>query len=242
MVADQTSRPAARHGIRINLGCGANPIAGFTNVDALEGPGVDVVAELRDGLPFPDESADLIYASHVLEHFPTETVPVLLAEWKRVLRTGGRLLVAVPDLDAIAALMVENRGWFTPPHNPWLGAIYGGQKDEYDFHQTGFTEPWLTALLAGAGFGAIQRVAWFKEIGASDLSRADLPFGRNISLNLRAIAGGAPPSPELLRAGLLELGFDVFDTALTRAFRVSTRLRSKLMDRRRRALERANRP
>src|ERR1700740_499832 len=155
-------------GLLLNLGSGGVALEGFTNVDALnDAPGGDGVADLSQPLRCAEGEADLIYAAHVLEHFPTDMVPQLLGDWRRVLRTGGLLLVAVPDLEVVARTLVDERpGWFTPPHNPWLGAIYGGQKDEYDFHKTGFTAPWLAGLLTAAGFGSVERVDRFREVAA----------------------------------------------------------------------------
>ena len=84
--------------MKINLGSGDSPLVGFVNVDALpDAPGVDVVADISQRLPFEDASADLVYASHILEHFPHAQTGELLGEWRRILRPGGRLLVAVPD-------------------------------------------------------------------------------------------------------------------------------------------------
>jgi predicted SAM-dependent methyltransferase len=227
-------------GFRLNLGSGSTPIPGFVNVDALEdAPGVDVVADISERLPFDDGAAELVYASHLLEHFPTDHVPKLLAEWRRVLAPGGVLLVAVPDLDAIASILISREGWFTPPHAPWIGAIYGGQKDEYDFHKTGFTGPWLAHLMRRAGFGEIERVPRFPEIPVADASFSPLPFGTNISLNMRGVADGADrlartTSPE----GWMRM-FDAFDRLLMLAMHVSTGLRARLMRRRRARLERS---
>jgi predicted SAM-dependent methyltransferase len=228
-------------GVMLNLGSGGVALEGFTNVDALpDAPGVDVVADLSARLPFADGEADLIYAAHVLEHFPTDVVPNLLADWRRVLRSGGLLLVGVPDLEVIARVMIEERpGWFTPPHSPWLGAIYGGQKDEYDFHKTGFTAPWLSALLTDAGFGSVERVERFREVGAADTSFSPVPFGRNISLNMRAVAGAAPLADELFARTKAEGLLDRLDWALLAGMVISTRARSRIMKRRRLALERA---
>ncbi len=227
-------------GLRLNLGSGTIPLDGFTNVDALaDAPGVDVVADIGEPLPFADGEADLIYVSHVLEHFATDTVPVLLKDWRRVLRDGGLLLVAVPDLDVIARLLVERAGWFTPPHGPWVGAIYGGQKDEYDFHKTGFNAPALAGLLRDAGFGAIERVERFREIGAADTSFSPVPFGENISLNMRAVAGAPPLPPELFERTFVERALDRLDYVLLAGMVVSTRTRSRIMAGRRRRLEQA---
>jgi SAM-dependent methyltransferase len=229
-----TDRP-----LRLNLGCGNERLAGFVNVDLLDGPAVDVVADVSRVLPFEDSAAEMIYASHVLEHLPHSAVPRVLCEWRRVLRDGGIILVAVPDLDAIARLLVTRPGWFTPPHEPWVGAIYGGQTTELDFHKTGFTLPWLTYLLSNAGFGSIQRVERFSEIGASDASWSPLPFGSNISLNVRAVAGGVPLPGELFKRSLLEYPFNAVDRALLVFLRASTRIRSTLMNRRRMRIERS---
>jgi predicted SAM-dependent methyltransferase len=227
--------------LRLNLGCGEVRLEGFVNVDALDGPAVDAVANLAEPLPFEDAAAELVYASHVLEHFPTDEVPARLADWRRVLAPGGLLLVAVPDLDVIARRLVDTAGWFTPPHNPWLGAIFGGQKNEYDFHKTGFTGPWLAYLLANAGFGSIERVDRFQEVRAIDASFSPLPFGENVSLNMRAVAGGRSVDRRLLRTSRLEQNFDVLDRLILRGLRFSARARASIMYRRRRRLERTMR-
>jgi len=181
--------------LKVNLGSGDRPLPGFVNVDALpEAPGVDVVADISARLPFEDCSASIVYASHLLEHFPHARSVDILREWRRILEPGGRLLVAVPDLLVIARLLVERPGWFMPPNNPWLGAIYGGQKDEWDYHKAGFTEPWLAHVLGLAGFSRVERVGTFEEVGIADTSYSPFPFGRNISLNMRAVNGQTRPA------------------------------------------------
>ena len=227
-------------GVKINLGSGLNPVAGFVNVDVLpDAPGVDVVADITERLPFDDAAADVLYASHILEHFSHADVPALLADWRRVLRPGGQLLVAVPDLAVIASMLLEERrGWFTPPHNPWLGALYGGQKDDWDYHKGGFTDQWLAYTLAQADFGHMRRVKSFPEIGLQDSSSSWQPFGVNVSMNMRAIAGRDEPA----FAGLVaptgtERAFDTVDGLLHRAMAVSSDLRSRVMRRRQKRID-----
>jgi predicted SAM-dependent methyltransferase len=227
-------------GLKVNLGSGDSPLPGFLNVDALAAaPGVDLVADVSQPLPLEDGTADLVYASHVLEHFPHAQTLDLLRDWRRLLRSGGQLMVAVPDLDVIARMLRERRGWFTPPNAPWVGAIYGGQKDDYDFHKAGFTAPWLAYLLSEAGFGSVRRVDRFEGMEREGSSHSPAPFGVNVSLNMIGVAGGERLPDELLRPAGFERAFFAVDRLFEHSLNLSSRIRARLMERRRRRLEHA---
>src|SRR5262249_17774155 len=64
--------------------------------------------DIRDGLRFPDESFEVVYHSHVLEHLPPLDGRRLLRECYRVLKPGGTIRVAVPDLEEIARLYLTS--------------------------------------------------------------------------------------------------------------------------------------
>lgn len=86
----------------LNLGCGASYHPSWVNVDFVStGPGV-VAHNLLSGIPFPDQTFDAVYHSHVLEHFSQKDAPGFISECRRVLKPGGILRVAVPDLEGIA--------------------------------------------------------------------------------------------------------------------------------------------
>ena len=78
----------------INLGCGRNKLAGAVGVDFLEFPGIDVVADLNQRLPFDDESFDVVHSNQVFEH--VHNLLGLMAECHRLLRPGGLLVAHVP--------------------------------------------------------------------------------------------------------------------------------------------------
>lgn len=195
--------------VRLHLGCGSIILPGFINIDALDLPGVDMVMDLSNLKKFKSNSVELIYGSHHLEHFPTAHIPRLLEEYFRVLKPGGVIKVAVPDLDAIAELYVKHEDWFTPPHNPWLGLLYGGQDYKFNFHKTGFNFVWLKYLLEQAGFRDVKRFTPSEEFGTRDASFASKPFNRSVSLNVQATKpsksreGRATP-PEAFEYSLLE--------------------------------------
>jgi SAM-dependent methyltransferase len=58
--------------------------------------------DLRRPLPFDDESVDVCYASHVLEHLQRNEARKLLAECYRVTRKEGIIRLVVPDLESVA--------------------------------------------------------------------------------------------------------------------------------------------
>lgn len=86
----------------LNLGCGAHLHSEWINVDVAGGPPGILVHDLRRGIPFASGAFDVVYHSHLLEHLTPDDGRQLLSECHRVLRPGGVLRVAVPDLEVIA--------------------------------------------------------------------------------------------------------------------------------------------
>ncbi len=86
----------------LNLGCGSTFHKDWTNVDFVS-TGEDVIAHnLLSGVPFNDNTFEVVYHSHVLEHFPKDKAIVFIKECYRVLKTDGIIRVAIPDLERIA--------------------------------------------------------------------------------------------------------------------------------------------
>jgi predicted SAM-dependent methyltransferase len=68
-----------------------------------------VCHNLKYGIPLPDSSVDFIFSSHVLHHLYREDALKLIREALRVLKPGGTMRIAVPDLELIVALYLEGR-------------------------------------------------------------------------------------------------------------------------------------
>lgn len=90
-------RALPRQDLNVNLGCGDRPLAGWINLDRARGPQVDIVWDLRRGLPFPSESCSAIFAEHVIEHLAKSDAENLLKECYRVLQPRGVLRLSTPD-------------------------------------------------------------------------------------------------------------------------------------------------
>ncbi len=79
----------------VEIGCGPKKRPGRIGVDRVDLPGVDIVADLEEGLPFlPDRSVDAIHCRSVLEHI--ENFEYVLTEMIRVLKDDGRAYLFVP--------------------------------------------------------------------------------------------------------------------------------------------------
>jgi predicted SAM-dependent methyltransferase len=92
---------AAGRPVMCNLGCGSRHHGDWINVD-FHGDGRTVLPwDLRQGLPFPDGSCDVVYSSHAIEHFTRAGARRFLGECLRVLRPGGVLRIVAPDLEGV---------------------------------------------------------------------------------------------------------------------------------------------
>lgn len=111
---------------------------------------LDVTRRFR----FPDSSFECVYASHLLEHLEPDVAERMLREVHRVLRPGGIVRLAVPDLDAVVA--------HYDPADPesFLSGIYeahSARRSGSSRHRWQYNAGSLEALLRRVGFGQIER-------------------------------------------------------------------------------------
>ena len=178
--------------MKLHLGCGNRHIPGFYHVDYMDYPHVDRRGPVEDLSFLADDSAELIYASHILEHFGRYEVEHVLKEWHRVLKPRGVLRLAVPDFRAVVELF-EKEG-LQNGFSGLVGLICGGQRHPLDFHKLIFDRPFLTYLLHRVGFAEVREWDWRTTEHATidDYSQAYIPHmekanGRQVSLNLEGI-------------------------------------------------------
>ncbi|HID31335.1 MAG TPA: methyltransferase domain-containing protein [Desulfobacterales bacterium] len=86
----------------LNLGCGKRFHPDWTNIDIIASSPHVQVHDLSKGIPFPADTFDVVYHSHLLEHFKRDAALRFTQECYRVLKSGGIIRVALPDLECIA--------------------------------------------------------------------------------------------------------------------------------------------
>ena len=82
----------------LHIGCGPNILPKpFENLDGRDFEGVDHVCDANDLSKFDDNTFDMVYASHILEHYPRNEVQDVLKEWVRVVKVDGLVRLSVPS-------------------------------------------------------------------------------------------------------------------------------------------------
>lgn len=122
----------------------------------------DLVGSMLDMGAVADASVDAIYSAHNIEHVYAYEVPQVLAEFLRVLKPDGFLVLTCPDLQAVCALVAEDKlgepAYQSPaggisPHDILYGhgeALAHGH--HFMAHKCGFTLKTLTQAVHAAGF------------------------------------------------------------------------------------------
>lgn len=125
----------------------------------------DIIGSMTDMAAVADAAFHAVFSSHNIEHLYPFEVPVALAEFHRILLPDGFAVITCPDLQAVAALVAEDRleepayvssvGPISP-HDMLFGHRAAlAQGNLYMAHRTGFTIRSLEAALRQAGFVSV---------------------------------------------------------------------------------------
>ncbi|MBY0113790.1 MAG: methyltransferase domain-containing protein [Phycisphaerales bacterium] len=192
--AQELARLRLESPTRLNLGCGHNPLAGWTNIDGGDGlwyeapshPDVIALDVFEALAAIPDGSCDFVYSEHFYEHFSLADGFQMACEWARVLKPGGVVRVVTPDLTREARMYLGEQlptdaATYMTHKRRWLGERRAQESRRFltpamllnfgmrlDGHQFVYDFETLRAQLQAAGFEAVTR----ERFGAS--SRPEL--------------------------------------------------------------------
>lgn len=83
----------------VNIACGASVVSSWLNLDFSPVTSEIKKANLLGRLPLADQSIDVCYSSHFIEHIPRKKLKGFLTECYRILAPGGRIRLVMPDLE-----------------------------------------------------------------------------------------------------------------------------------------------
>lgn len=136
--------------VRLNIGAGQKREEGWISVGLEEHH--DVRTDVRK-LPLPDDYADEAMAIHVLEHLNRWEAEPTLAEWRRVLKPGARLVLELPELHKCCRAVLEGFAGYEG-----VPGLFGdpATRDELMMHRWCWSENELRQALLDAGFRKVR--------------------------------------------------------------------------------------
>ena len=190
--------------VKLHLGCGEKYIPGFIHIDFADYEHIDFQQSIGHLQQYKKNEVDLIYCCHAFEYFDRDIAKYALREWRRVLKPGGTLRLAVPDFAAICKVYqkykdLDGRGILGPLYGKIAVKtnvlLYDSYKATHKFmyHKTAYDFESLKKMLKDAGFKNIRKWDWRKTEHShiDDCSQAYIPhmnkkYGMLISLNVEA--------------------------------------------------------
>lgn len=151
---------------KLHVGCGTNYIKDWINID-LDSPLADLKADLREPLPYKNDSVDFIFNEHFIEHITRSEGVLFLKECRRVLKNkSGVLRISTPDLRWLVAQYIsgnlkewENVYWV--PKSP-CELLNEGMR--LWGHQYVYDQEDLIQVLKEAGFSKITLVKYHESL------------------------------------------------------------------------------
>ena len=221
----------------LNLGCGNHYSTAqeWTNIDFVSS-GKNVIAHnLLKGIDFPANTFDLVYHSHVLEHFSKIDGENLIIECFRVLKPGGILRIAIPDLEQISKKYLQylelgiqnpndeivraNYEWMKiEMYDQTVRNFSGGLMGQYLFQDKIINENFIFERIGEEGKAIRQNYlnaktnkgAFLKTIQKNSIKKKILDFKNKIKSNIKKIIFDYfKINPELISIGNFRLGGEI---------------------------------
>src|SRR5262245_53012187 len=97
--------------VKLNVGCGTDYKKSWINIDNNSDNNIDKLDlnwDLRNPMPYKENSVDYIFNEHFIEHLTTDEAQAAIKDFMRVLKPGGVLRIAMPDLEEAVKIYNEN--------------------------------------------------------------------------------------------------------------------------------------
>ena len=105
---------------KLQLGTSQTPLPGWLNSDLVPEKSGIVFLDATRPFPFADNSFDYVASEHMIEHVDYPGAITMLQESFRILKPGGKIRVATPDLRVLVNLFSQER---TPAQNEYIDYV-----------------------------------------------------------------------------------------------------------------------
>jgi predicted SAM-dependent methyltransferase len=156
---------------RVNVGCGEYRLAYFINIDSDPTMVADMHCRVPP-LPFEDNTMEMVWACHFLEHLSWQEGRAFLQESYRVLRPGGRCGIVVPDTrEIVRRWLAEARDCVEFPVGQWhsiadlntVCALFLFSDAQKSHHEWAYDEGSLAAAMQEAGLVRLREIDRYRD-------------------------------------------------------------------------------
>jgi predicted SAM-dependent methyltransferase len=175
---------------KLHIGCGNKYLSGYIHVDIQKYEHVDIDCAIENiDKMFEEETIDEIYCCHILEHIDRHKFISVLSKLNKILKKNGKLYISVPDFESVVDLYNKDKNMLPKLY----GLLYGGQRNEFDYHYVTFDFTLLQKILEKCGYNNVERYDYNDYLPEQhdDYSKCYIPHmdsknGKLMSLNIVA--------------------------------------------------------
>ncbi len=168
---------------KLHIGCGLRLLEGWLNTDYFPQSAAIVHLDATGRFPFDDDTFTCVYCEHMIEHIPLCAGGVMLQECRRVLKPGGVIRLATPDMAFLVKLLQQPLGELEKDYVRWSRDHFIEDAPSYASiyvvnhfvrgwgHQFIYDAQSLRLALQNAGFKAITEcgvhespTSWFRDL------------------------------------------------------------------------------
>jgi predicted SAM-dependent methyltransferase len=158
--------------VKIHLGSNVSNVEGWLCSDIAPGFSGSIYLDASQKFPFEDTSVDYIYSEHMIEHLMLEQSNTMLSECFRVLKNGGKIRLATPNLSKIIGLYLDNCDDKSQEYLKWISTNFLTNSADFSKvevinqmfhgwkHQFLFDETYMRKFLVKKGFRNITTCAY----------------------------------------------------------------------------------
>jgi predicted SAM-dependent methyltransferase len=182
---------------KMQIGCGKNLLEGWLNTDLIHSATV-VYLDAGQSFPAETETFDFIYSEHLFEHLNVEQQINMLNEGYRILKKGGIMRIAMPNLEFLyniysnpnAPVNEDYVNHYVSSHS-CLRSVFelvDNKEEHYIYVINNFFKAWGHQMIHD--FSSIQKLALqcnYKVVRRCKVGESEISFLQNIERHGTAI-------------------------------------------------------